>query len=101
MSKRGDQLYLQDIFDSLLKIENYTNEISYEKFVSSDEKIDAVVRNLEVIGEAAKNVSSDIQKTIPEIPWKSMIEMRNKVLHEYFGVDIEILWKTLKDDLPV
>ena len=62
--------------------------------------IDAVVRNLEIIGEAANNIPEETTDKYPEIPWREMISMRNKVLHEYFGVDEEILWQTITNDLP-
>ena len=62
--------------------------------------MDAVVRNLEIIGEAAKHVSKTIRERNKDIPWSEMVSMRNKVTHEYFGVDMEILWKTITEDLP-
>jgi len=62
--------------------------------------IDAVVRNLEIIGEAAKNLSKETKSQYPEIPWREMADMRNKLIHEYFGVDLDIVWKTIKYRLP-
>lgn len=67
----------------------------------NEKTVDAVVRNLEIIGEAAKNISQEFESKFPEIPWKEMISMRNKVSHEYFGVDSEILWETVTKDLPL
>lgn len=99
MSKRGPLLFLQDILDSISKIEDYTKGLSFEEFSKNDEKIDAVVRNLEIIGEASRNIPSDIIEKYSDIPWQKMVSMRNKVLHEYFGVDEEILWKTINEDL--
>jgi len=61
---------------------------------------DAIIRNMEIIGEASKHLSSDMRKKYKDIPWQMMVSMRNKMTHEYFGVDIKILWKTIKDDLP-
>lgn len=100
MSKRGIHLYLQDILDSINKIEQYISGDTAEEFKKDQLKIDAVVRNLEIIGEAANHISEEIIEKYSEIPWQKMISMRNKVLHEYFGVDEETLWKTITEDLP-
>ncbi len=100
MSKREPELYLRDILDSIIKIENFVKNLSYEKFVESEMVQDAVIRNIEIIGEAVKNLPDETKKLQPDIPWNKIIDMRNKVIHEYFGVDTEILWKTITDDLP-
>lgn len=100
MSKQEPKLYLQDISDAISKIETFTAHVSYTDFVRNEEKMDAVIRNLEVLGEAAKNVPQETKEKHPEIPWGKMISTRNKVLHEYFGVDIDILWKTIQEDIP-
>ncbi|MBI2599668.1 DUF86 domain-containing protein [Candidatus Daviesbacteria bacterium] len=99
MSKRLPQLYLQDIVESISKIEEYTKDLSFEDFSKDWKTIDAVVRNLEIIGEAANNIPKEAVAEHKGIPWHLMVSMRNKVLHEYFGVDVEILWKTIKEDL--
>lgn len=101
MSKRESELYLQDILISIQRIEEYTKGLSSKDFEADWKTVDAVVRNLEIIGEAAKNMPEEIIEKYPEIPWSSMVSMRNKVIHEYFGVDVEILWKTTKEDLPL
>lgn len=101
MSKRDTALFILDILDSLEKIKDYTLGITFDDFAHNNEKIDAVVRNLEIIGEAARNISIDIKNKYPDIPWEKMVTMRNKVLHEYFGVDEEILWQTINKDLPL
>ncbi|MCL4390177.1 MAG: DUF86 domain-containing protein [Patescibacteria group bacterium] len=100
MSKRDPKLYLQDISDAISKIEAFTSGVSYDNFVRDEEKMDAIIRNLEVIGEAAKNVPPEIREKYPEIPWEKMTSTRNKVLHEYFGIDMEILWETIQEDIP-
>lgn len=100
MSKRTPKLYLQDILTSVNNIEEYVQEMTQEVFVNDKKTIDAVVRNLEIIGQAARNIPSEITAKYPEIPWKEMVSMRNKVLHEYFGIDLDILWKTIKEDIP-
>ena len=101
MSKRKPKLYLEDIKDSIRKIEGYTSNLSFDEFKKDTLTIDAVVRNLTIIGEAAKNIPEEIKSKNPEVAWSEAIGMRNKVTHEYFGVDEDILWKTIKEDLPV
>jgi uncharacterized protein with HEPN domain len=100
MSKRGIKLYIEDILTAVEKIENYTKDMTFDNFCKDCKTIDAVVRNLSVIGEASKNMPEEIKQDHPEIPWEEIIGMRNKVIHEYFGVDEEILWKTAREDLP-
>lgn len=101
MSRREIELYLKDIKDSIRKIEKYTRNIDFEKFSRDEEKVDAIVRNLITIGEAATNIPKEIKAKNPNVAWREIKGMRNKVIHEYFGVDEEILWKTVKEDLPV
>ena len=101
MSKRGDKLYLEDIKESIKKIEKYTKGMSFAVFARDMRTIDAVVRNISVIGEAVKNISKETKSKNPEISWREIIGMRNKVIHEYFGIDEEILWKTIKEDIPI
>lgn len=100
MSKRGSLLYLQDIWDSILKIEDYTEDVSLEDFNKDWKTIDAVVRNFEIIGEAARNMPEEVLEKYPDVPWDKMVSTRNKVIHEYFGVDTDILWTTVHEDLP-
>lgn len=101
MSKRGAKLYLEDIRNSIRKIESYTSNLSFDEFKKDTLIIDAVVRNLTIIGEAARNMPEEIKSKNPKVAWKEAIGMRNKVTHEYFGVDEDILWKTIKEDLPI
>ncbi|MDP3994310.1 MAG: DUF86 domain-containing protein [bacterium] len=82
------------------KIENYIKDLSFEEFSKNNLIIDAVVRNLTIIGEAARNIPEETKSKNPEIAWSEAISMKNKVTHEYFGVDEDILWKTIKEDLP-
>lgn len=89
---------MDDILASIANVEQYTKELSFEEFVHDRKTIDAVVRNLEIIGEAAKNLPEEITAQYPKIPWNRIISMRNKVIHEYFGVDVDILWKTIQED---
>lgn len=100
MFKREAKLYLEDIKNSIEKIEKYTKSLTFKKFVKDFKTIDAVVRNLSIIGEAVNNMPQEIKDQRPDIPWDEIIGMRNKVIHEYFGIDEDILWATIKNDLP-
>lgn len=99
MSKRGDKLYFEDIITSIEKIDAYVGGMNFESFSKDGRTIDAVIRNLSVIGEAVNNLSENSKVNNPEVPWGEIIGMRNKIIHEYFGVDEETLWKTIKEDL--
>lgn len=100
MSEKSIKLYTDDILSSILKIEEYLGNLTFDDFKSDSKTIDAVVRNLEIIGEAANNIPELFIEEHRDIPWREMITMRNKVIHEYFGVDIDILWQTVTQDLP-
>ena len=100
MSKRSIELYLQDIVDSIEKIENYTQGMNFSQFIKDPKTIDAIVRNFFIIGEAIRFIPEEIRSSYSKIPWDEILGMRNKIVHEYFGVDTEILWKTIQDDLP-
>ncbi len=100
MSKRGYKLYLDDLNGSLRKIEKYTKGISKKDFYSDEKTIDAVIRNFEILGEAVKSLPESLKKKYKEIPWREIIALRNKAIHEYFGIDPEILWQTIQNDLP-
>jgi len=101
MSKenRDYVLYLEDILDALEKIENYTKDISFAEFSNNDMVVDAVIRNFEVIGEATKNVPEEIKEKYPEVEWREATGFRNVLIHDYFGIDIEAVWDTLKKNL--
>ncbi len=98
--KRDFRLFLEDIIDSINKIEKYTKGITIEKFKTDDKTADAVIRNFEIIGEAAKNMPDQIRIKYPELPWKEMSGLRNILIHEYFGVDLSVVHKTIKEFLP-
>ena len=100
MTKRVAKLYIKDIIDAINNIEKYTRGISFEEFSHKQITIDAVIRNFEIIGEAAKHVPKETQMKETGIPWKEMAGMRDKIIHEYFGVDLDIVWKTIKEQLP-
>ena len=93
-------IFLAHILESIEKIENYLAEISEEEFMSDYEKQDAVVRRLEVIGEAVKNLPDATKIQFTEIEWNKIIAMRNLLIHEYFGVDMKLVWNVMKKRLP-
>lgn len=94
-------LYLNDIRESIAKIIKYTDGMSYEQFTTNDMAIDAVIRNFEIIGEASAHISDDVQSACQDIPWFKMKGMRNLVAHEYYKVDLLIVWDTARDSLPI
>lgn len=97
---KDDFVYTDHIILCLNKIQDYTNGLEQIDFSKSELIQDAVIRNIEIIGEAAKKISSDLKSQYPEIPWKEMSGMRDKLIHDYFGVDVEVVWKTVKEDIP-
>lgn len=100
MKNKNPLFFLNDINESLDKIFNYTNGLTFSEFISSDITKDAVERNFEIIGEAVKNLSEEFRSNYPNIPFRQIAGMRDKLIHDYFGIDYEIIWKTIKDKLP-
>jgi uncharacterized protein with HEPN domain len=98
---KDSQVWLRDILESADLIELYLSGIDENEFFNSAEKQDAVIRRLGIIGEAIKNLPEDFKKQHPEISWNKAAGMRNILIHEYFDVDLDIAWNTLKNDLPV
>ncbi len=97
---RNYKLFVEDIKQAIQKIIKYTQNLSFDDFSHDEKTIDAVIRNFEIIGEAAKNIPDSIKESHPEIDWKAIIGMRNITIHEYFGIDLEEIWETIKDDIP-
>lgn len=100
MPKRDPDLLVQDMLDSLRKIEFYTAGMDHSAFLGDAKTIDAVVRNLEVLGEAARQVPDDFASRHPDVPWRKVAGLRNRIVHDYFGLDLEIIWQIVRHDLP-
>jgi uncharacterized protein with HEPN domain len=100
MPPRRWDIRIRDIVASIEKIQKYTENMDANAFLGDSKTVDAVVRNLEVIGEAARHVPDEIVGKHPEIPWREMRDMRNLLSHEYFGVNTDIIWETIQSDLP-
>ena len=100
MSKRGDREFLLDMLLACEKILNYTKNLSYEEFRKNDMVVDAVVRNIEVLGEASKNISQNLKQKYPEVEWRDISRTRDKIIHFYFGVDLDIIWNIITVDIP-
>jgi uncharacterized protein with HEPN domain len=98
---KDDLLYIDHILSSIEKIIQYTDGIYRDDFVKNELIQDAVIRNIEIIGEATKMISNDFKKVYHEIPWKEMAGMRDKLIHDYMGVDITVIWATIENDLPM
>ncbi|CAB3288023.1 conserved protein of unknown function [Methanocaldococcus lauensis] len=99
MSKRGDKEILMDILEAIQRIKNYTDGMDYETFLLDTKTQDAVIRNIEIIGEAVKLLSPQIKEKYKNIPWKNIAGMRDKLIHFYFGVNIDIVWDVAKNKI--
>jgi uncharacterized protein with HEPN domain len=100
MNERTWRLFLEDLVESIEKIDKYIDGMDYDSFAGDEKTVDAVVRNLEIVGEASKNIPDSIKAEHSEIPWHRMSGLRNVLAHEYFGIDLNIIWKIIKENLP-
>jgi uncharacterized protein with HEPN domain len=98
---KGDKQYLEHILGAIVDINEFIKGISKQEFFSSKEKQYSVFRAFEIIGEASRKISSEFKKGHDELPWKKMMAMRDKLIHDYFQVSMEIVWETIKNDLPL
>ncbi len=98
--KRDLILFVQDISENIRRIDSFMENVSEENFLSNEEKQSAVIRQLEIIGEAAKNLPENFRKQHPEIEWRKIAGTRDVIIHAYFGVDLDLVWKIIKKDLP-
>jgi uncharacterized protein with HEPN domain len=98
--KKDDRVYLEHILDNFSKIIQYAQGTSYDAFLADEEKQDAIIRKIEVAGEATKRLSKDLRDYYHEIPWRAIAGMRDKLIHDYFDVDIDTVWETATKDIP-
>ncbi len=99
-SSKRDQLYVKHIADSIYAIESYIKGVKKTSFAGDTKTQDAIIRRIEIIGEAAKRISLSMKKQYPDIPWREMAGMRDKLIHHYDDIELPILWDTLKEDIP-
>lgn len=99
MSKRGNIAFLSDIKEAIRRIDLYIEKMNYEEFLKDIKTQDAIVRNFEIMGEATKNISNDFKKKYPKIPWKELAGVRDRLIHHYFGVNYDIIWVIVKEEL--
>jgi uncharacterized protein with HEPN domain len=100
MSERTDRDFVNDIQEAIRRIADYASGMTYEAFLADTKTQDAVIRNLEIIGEAAKNLSEELRAKRADIPWKGMTGIRDKLIHHYFGVNLDIVWQVVTSELP-
>ena len=99
MSRREPELLLGDIIESIQKIKSYTNGMSSEEFFEDDKTLDAVIRNFEIIGEAANRMPEEIRVNFNDVNWHRIRGFRNRIVHDYMGIDYEIVWEIIVNDL--
>lgn len=99
MSKRESEFLLEDIIESIQKIKSYTKGMSAEEFLRDDKTIDAVIRNFEIIGEASGRIPEEIRDTYPFVNWRRIRGFRNRLVHDYMGIDYEIVWEIIEKDI--
>jgi uncharacterized protein with HEPN domain len=97
---RESKIYLRDIFNAMISIESFVGAMDFDQFKEDDKTTSAVIRKLEIIGEAAKNIPQSITKKYSTVPWKEMAGMRDKLIHFYFGVSLKLVWQTVKHRIP-
>ncbi len=99
--KRIYQDYLDDLLEALQKSQQFIVGLDYDLFAQDDKTVFAVIRALEVVGEATKQIPDEVRPRYKQVPWREMAGMRDKLIHEYFGVDLEVVWKTVNEDVPM
>lgn len=100
MSERADTDFLSDIEEAARRVKAYTVAITYEAFLADIKTQDAVIRNLEIIGEATKSLSAELRAKYVDVPWRGMAGVRDRLIHHYFGVNLDIVWQIASGELP-
>jgi len=101
MSKRDEKIILKEILDEINKIVKFTENVAYETFIVDEMRYYAVIRCLEVIGEAVRQLPEDFKKKYSEIEWRKIVDLRNILIHQYFGIESEIIWDIVKSKIPI
>jgi uncharacterized protein with HEPN domain len=99
-TKRDNRAWIQDILASIVNIETYTADLDFDAFTASQQVQHAVLFNIQIIGETANRIDTEFRNSMPSIPWPQMIGMRNVIVHGYFTINLQIVWKTISDELP-
>lgn len=100
MNERNDSVYLQHIFEACRRLQSYTADLSQKEFEENELVQDAVLRQLQVLGEAVKRLSEEVRGTHDHVPWRKIAGMRDKVVHDYMGIDLRMAWTTVQKDVP-
>ena len=100
MKRRDLRDYLQDILEAVNDIDSFVADMSYEQFIKDKKTLNAVVRSIEIVGEASKRLPESLKVKNSELPWREIAGMRDKLIHAYFGMDTETIWKTVKENIP-
>jgi uncharacterized protein with HEPN domain len=97
---RDYRVFLDDIMEAVGKIFEYTQGFTRDQFLTDRKTVEAVVWNLQIIGEASKNVPEEIRSVYPDLPWRDMTGLRNIIVHQYFEINLDVIWKVIQNDLP-
>lgn len=101
MSNRSYQAFLKDILEACDRARSYTENMTYEQFLADTRTQDAVIRNIEIIGEAIKQLPESLRETYPDVSWANAARMRDRLIHHYFGMNLDVVWSVVRQDLPV